>query len=129
MSAGHTEVTTGPVVGRAEGRGVQDVRDRLGDKGIVRGVVGPVSGARRFDEPQRLVPNLAQRAPAPAPREPEGDGPVTRTVPPVVPPRAGYGPTASGRSLTRLGKALVDRSPGHREVIPGARGAREARQV
>ncbi|MFF0477975.1 winged helix-turn-helix transcriptional regulator [Streptomyces sp. NPDC004284] len=73
MAEGHTEVTTEPLVGRAEDCGARDVQDRLGDKRTVRAVVEPASGARRFGELQRLATGVSRRIPALTPRRIERD--------------------------------------------------------
>ncbi|MET9803352.1 helix-turn-helix domain-containing protein [Streptomyces sp. NPDC006368] len=123
MSAGHTEVTTEPVVSCAEECGVRDVQDRLGDKWTVHVVVELAAGVRRFKELQRLVPGISQRMLTLTLRRLERDGLVTRTVHPTIPPQVEYELTGTGHSMTHLIKALVDWSLAHRPVIAEARRA------
>ncbi|MEU8521106.1 helix-turn-helix domain-containing protein [Streptomyces sp. NBC_01216] len=129
MSVGHTEVTTEPVVSRADECGVREVQDRLGDRWTVHVVVEPAAGARRFKELQRLVRGISQRMLTLTLRRLERDGLVTRTVYPTVPPQVEYALTETRHSLTHLIKQLIDWSLDHREVIGRARAEWDAQQT
>ena len=124
MSAGHTTVTTSPVVSCGEPHedcGIRDVLDRIGDKWSVLVVVELAQGVRRFRELQRAVPGISQRMLTLTVRRLERDGLVTRTVFATVPPQVEYELTASGHSLTRLVKVLADWSADHRDGIAASR--------
>ncbi|GAA4907139.1 winged helix-turn-helix transcriptional regulator [Streptomyces coeruleoprunus] len=128
MSVGHTEVTDPAALSCAEDCGVRDVQDRLGDKWTVHVVVELSSGVRRFRELQRLVPGISQRMLTLTLRRLERDGLVTRTVHPTVPPQVEYELTATGYSMTRLIRALVDWSLDHRGIIAESRRAYDERR-
>lgn len=124
MSAGDTEVTTGPVVscgGEHEDCGIRDVLDRIGDKWSVLVVVELAQGMRRFRQLQRAVPGISQRMLTLTVRRLERDGLLTRTVHPTAPPQVEYALTPMGLSLTHLVKALADWSLEHRDPIARAR--------
>ncbi|MBE7700145.1 helix-turn-helix transcriptional regulator [Oerskovia sp. Sa1BUA8] len=124
MSAGHTTVTTSPVVSCGEPHedcGIRDVLDRIGDKWSVLVVVELAQGVRRFRELQRAVPGISQRMLTLTVRRLERDGLVTRTVFATVPPQVEYELTASGHSLTHLVRVLADWSAEHRDGIAAAR--------
>jgi DNA-binding HxlR family transcriptional regulator len=124
MSAGHTAVTTEPVVtcgGEHEDCGIRGVLDRIGDKWSVLVVVELAQGVRRFRQLQRAIPGISQRMLTLTVRRLERDGLVTRTVHPTVPPQVEYELTAMGHSLTYLVKALADWSAEHRDTIERAR--------
>ncbi|MFB7666017.1 winged helix-turn-helix transcriptional regulator [Kitasatospora sp. NPDC056138] len=124
MSAGHTEVTTEPVVSCGEEHedcGIRDVLDRIGDKWSVLVVVELAQGTRRFRQLQRAVPGISQRMLTLTVRRLERDGLLTRTVHPAVPPQVEYALTPMGHSLTHLVKALADWSAQHRDAIARAR--------
>ncbi|MEV0416209.1 helix-turn-helix domain-containing protein [Streptomyces sp. NPDC050448] len=126
MSAGHTEVTTRPVVscGGEEGHedcGIRDVLDRIGDKWSVLVVVELAQGMRRFRQLQRAVQGISQRMLTLTVRRLERDGLLTRTVRPTVPPQVEYALTPMGHSLTHLVRALADWSAQHRDAIARAR--------
>ncbi|MFE5964350.1 winged helix-turn-helix transcriptional regulator [Streptomyces sp. NPDC056463] len=128
MSAGHTGVTTDPVVSCAEECGVRDVQDRLGDKWTVHVVVELAPGPRRFRELQRLVDGISQRMLTLTLRRLERDGLVTRTVHPTT-PQVEYALTETGHSMTHLIKQLIDWSLDHRAVIGRAREEWDAKQA
>ncbi|MFE2141331.1 winged helix-turn-helix transcriptional regulator [Streptomyces sp. NPDC059456] len=124
MSAGHTAVTTPPVVGCGDAHedcGIRDVLDRIGDKWSVLVVVELAQGVRRFRQLQRAVPGISQRMLTLTVRRLERDGLITRTVYPTVPPQVEYELTPTGHSLTHLVKALADWSAQHRDGIARAR--------
>ncbi|MEU9128872.1 helix-turn-helix domain-containing protein [Kitasatospora sp. NPDC048540] len=124
MSAGHTEVTTRPVVScgdEHEDCGIRDVLDRIGDKWSVLVVVELAQGMRRFRQLQRAVPGISQRMLTLTVRRLERDGLLTRTVHPTVPPQVEYALTPMGHSLTHLVRALADWSSEHRGAIAAAR--------
>ncbi|MFE2549404.1 winged helix-turn-helix transcriptional regulator [Streptomyces sp. NPDC059355] len=124
MSAGHTAVTTPPVVScgdEHEDCGIRDVLDRIGDKWSVLVVVELAQGMRRFRQLQRAVPGISQRMLTLTVRRLERDGLITRTVHPTVPPQVEYELTPTGHSLTHLVKALADWSAEHRDAIARAR--------
>ncbi|MFD8708724.1 winged helix-turn-helix transcriptional regulator [Kitasatospora sp. NPDC059648] len=124
MSAGHTAVTTPPVVScgdEHEDCGIREVLDRIGDKWSVLVIVELAQGVRRFSQLQRAVPGISQRMLTLTVRQLERDGLITRTVHPTVPPQVEYELTMMGRSLTHLVKALADWSAEHRDAIARAR--------
>ena len=63
---------------------------------------------RRFNELQRLMPAITQRMLTLQLRTLEGDGIVTRTVHPSVPPQVEYALTPLGESLSPVFDALMD---------------------
>ncbi|MFC6085266.1 winged helix-turn-helix transcriptional regulator [Sphaerisporangium aureirubrum] len=122
MSAGHTAVTTEPVVTcGGEDCGIRGVLDRIGDKWSVLVVVELAQGVRRFRQLQRAIPGISQRMLTLTVRRLERDGLITRTVHPMVPPQVDYELTAMGHSLTYLVKALADWSAEHQDAIARAR--------
>ncbi|MGW7080977.1 winged helix-turn-helix transcriptional regulator [Streptomyces sp. NPDC054871] len=127
MSAGHTAVTTPPVISCETPQdecGVRDVLDRLGDKWSVYVVVELASGVLRFKELQRRIHGgISQRMLTVTVRRLERDGLVKRTVYPTIPPQVEYELTELGHSLTHLVKALADWSIDHRPAIAAAREA------
>jgi len=64
------------------------------------------SGVLRFNEIQRLKPELSPRVLTAQLRELEQDGVVVRKVYPVVPPKVEYSLSKSGESLKPLVKAM-----------------------
>lgn len=117
MSAGHTTVTTSPVVSCGEPHedcGIRDVLDRIGDKWSVLVVVELAQGVRRFRELQRAVPGISQRMLTLTVRRLERDGLVTRTVFATVPPQVEYEPDRVGSQPDAPGQGpgrLVGRAP------------------
>lgn len=67
-----------------------------------------LEGKRRFGELSRLVPGATQRMLTLQLRELEGDGVISRTVFPEVPPRVEYELTEFGRSLRPVLKTMQD---------------------
>src|ERR1700754_4936713 len=99
MSAGHTSVTTPPVVScDGEDCGIRDVLDRLGDKWSVLVIVELAQGMRRFRQLPRALPGISQRMLTLSVRRLERDGLISRTVHPTVPPQVEYELTEMGRS-------------------------------
>ncbi|MGF1426492.1 winged helix-turn-helix transcriptional regulator [Kitasatospora sp. LaBMicrA B282] len=124
MSAGHTAVTTSPVVScgdEHEDCGIRDVLDRIGDKWSVLVIVELAQGVRRFRQLQRAVPGISQRMLTLTVRRLERDGLISRTVHPTVPPQVEYELTTMGHSLTHLVRALADWSAEQRDAIARAR--------
>jgi DNA-binding HxlR family transcriptional regulator len=66
------------------------------------------SGVLRFNEIQRLKPNLSPRILTAQLRELEHDGVIVRKVYPVVPPKVEYSLSKAGESLKPLIKAMQD---------------------
>jgi DNA-binding HxlR family transcriptional regulator len=64
------------------------------------------SGILRFNEIQRLKPNLSPRVLTAQLRELEQDGVIVRKVYPVVPPKVEYSLSKAGESLKPLIKAM-----------------------
>jgi DNA-binding HxlR family transcriptional regulator len=65
-------------------------------------------GVLRFNEIQRLKPNLSPRILTAQLRELEQDGVIVRKVYPVVPPKVEYSLSKAGESLKPLIKAMQD---------------------
>jgi DNA-binding HxlR family transcriptional regulator len=65
-------------------------------------------GVLRFNEIQRLKPNLSPRILTAQLRELEHDGVIVRKVYPVVPPKVEYSLSKTGESLKPLIKAMQD---------------------
>jgi DNA-binding HxlR family transcriptional regulator len=65
-------------------------------------------GVLRFSQLRRLVPGVTQKMMTSQLRELEGDGIVTRTVYPEVPPRVEYALTDYGRTLAPILLAMRD---------------------
>ena len=65
-------------------------------------------GVLRFNEIQRLKPNLSPRILTAQLRELEQDGVIVRKVYPVVPPKVEYSLSKTGESLKPLIKAMQD---------------------
>ncbi len=70
-------------------------------------------GVLRFNELQRLKPDLSPRILTAQLRELEEDGVVRRKVYPVVPPKVEYSLTAAGESLKPLIGAMQDWGDAH----------------
>ena len=66
------------------------------------------SGVLRFNEIQRLKPDLSPRTLTAQLRELEQDGVILRKVYPVVPPKVEYSLSRAGESLKPLIKAMQD---------------------
>jgi len=66
------------------------------------------SGPRRFGELRRTVSGISEKMLIQQLRDLEGDGIVTRTVYPQVPPKVEYSLTARGRGLLPIIDAIVD---------------------
>jgi DNA-binding HxlR family transcriptional regulator len=66
------------------------------------------SGVLRFNEIQRLKPNLSPRVLTAQLRELEQDGVIERKVYPVVPPKVEYSLSKAGESLKPLLKAMQE---------------------
>jgi DNA-binding HxlR family transcriptional regulator len=64
------------------------------------------SGVLRFNEIQRLTPNLSPRVLTAQLRELEQDGVIVRKVFPVVPPKVEYSLSKAGESLKPLIKVM-----------------------
>ncbi|MDQ2834315.1 MAG: helix-turn-helix transcriptional regulator [Acidobacteriota bacterium] len=80
-------------------KGLADVLASVGDKWTIM-VVGALSkGSLRYNEVQRRVSGISQRMLTMTLKRLEGDGIVTRTLFPSVPPRVDY-------ELTELGQTL-----------------------
>lgn len=124
MSAGHTAVTTPPVVSCGEQHedcGIREVLDRIGDRWSVLVVVELAQGVRRFRQLQHAVPGISQRMLTLTVRRLERDGLINRTVYATVPPQVEYELTTMGHSLTHLVKSLANWSAEHRDAIARAR--------
>jgi DNA-binding HxlR family transcriptional regulator len=67
----------------------------------------------RFNEIQRLKPNLSPRILTAQLRELEEDGVIIRKVYPVVPPKVEYSLSPAGESLKPLIQAMQDWGDGH----------------
>ena len=63
-------------------------------------------GVKRFSELQRALPGVTQKMLTQQLRELEGDGIVSRTVYPQVPPRVEYAMTPLGKTLQPVVKAM-----------------------
>ena len=70
-------------------------------------------GVLRFNEIQRLKPNLSPRILTAQLRELERDGVIVRKVYPVVPPKVEYSLSKAGESLKPLIKAMQDWGDGY----------------
>jgi DNA-binding HxlR family transcriptional regulator len=66
------------------------------------------SGVLRFNEIQRMKPNLSPRVLTAQLRELEQDGVIVRKVYPVVPPKVEYSLSEAGESLKPLIKAMQE---------------------
>src|SRR5258707_9101183 len=82
-------------------RAVSEVLARVGDKWTVLVVSALGEGPKRFNELRRALGSISQRMLTLTLRALEGDGLVTRTAFPTVPPRVDY-------ELTRLGRSLLE---------------------
>ena len=63
-------------------------------------------GVKRFSELQRALPGVTQKMLTQQLRELEGDGIVSRTVYPQVPPKVEYAMTPLGKTLQPVVKAM-----------------------
>jgi DNA-binding HxlR family transcriptional regulator len=101
-------------------------RDRVGDKWslLVIELLGP--DTRRFSEPLREIEGISPRMLTRTLRRLERDGPLTRTVHPVVPPRVEYALTSLGHTLSAAIQPLVAWSRSNRERIAASRDAYDA---
>ena len=63
-------------------------------------------GVKRFSELQRALPGVTQKMLTQQLRELEGDGIVSRTVYPQVPPKVEYALTPLGKTLQPVVKAM-----------------------
>jgi DNA-binding HxlR family transcriptional regulator len=71
------------------------------------------NGILRFNEIQRMKPNLSPRILTAQLRELEEDGIITRKVYPVVPPKVEYALSPAGESLRPLIQAMQDWGDAH----------------
>lgn len=80
---------------------VRDVLDRIGDKWSTLLIVALAGGPRRFNNLQRLVPDISKRMLTQTLRDLERDGLITRHVFATKPPSVEY-------RLAPLGESLLD---------------------
>lgn len=67
-----------------------------------------LAGPRRFGELRRSLGNVSPKTLADRLRELEGDGILTRTVYPEIPPRVEYALTEKGKGLQRVIEVMRD---------------------
>ena len=97
---------------------VRNVIARFGDKWSILVIcLLHEEGVLRFNELQRLIPDISSRVLSGTLRTLEADGLVRRTVYPVVPPRVEYALTELGRSLVPLVMQLTDWALTHMQEI------------
>ncbi|WP_051330411.1 winged helix-turn-helix transcriptional regulator [Niveispirillum irakense] len=100
---------------------VRDVLDHIGDKWTTLVLLTLQTGARRFNELQRAVPDISKRMLTQSLRSLERDGLITRHVFPTKPPAVEYRLSQMGESILMPLGALVTWAERHHEQIRVAR--------
>ncbi len=100
---------------------VRDVLDHLGDKWTTLIVIALAAGPRRFNEIDRLIPDISKRMLTQTLRNLERDGFVTRHVFPTKPPSVSYRLAPLGHSLLGPLAALIDWAEARHGEIAQAR--------
>ena len=108
---------------------VREVLDRVGDKWSVLVVVRLTGGRQRFNELRRAIEGISQRMLTLTLKALEGDGLVTRTVYPTIPPKVEYELTDLGRTLLVPITALAQWAEAQRPVIQVARAKFDGKQA
>lgn len=80
----------------------------LGGKWKLHIVFHLMTGTKRFSELRRAIPQVTQQMLTMQLRELEGDGIISRTVYPVIPPKVEYALTPLGAKLKAVTDALGD---------------------
>lgn len=104
-----------------EACGTRRVLSLLADKWTVLLVAALTGGPRRNGELQRQLQVISAKVLAESLRSLEGDGLVTRTVFPEVPPRVEYALTPLGRTLVEPLTALCRWAAAHLQEVEAAR--------
>jgi DNA-binding HxlR family transcriptional regulator len=94
-------LSLGLQVNHEECRALASILSRIGDKWTVFVVGLLAERTMRFTELRRAIAGISQRMLTLTLRGLEGDGLVSRTVYPTIPPRVDY-------ALTELGRTLID---------------------
>ncbi|GAA4570833.1 winged helix-turn-helix transcriptional regulator [Planotetraspora kaengkrachanensis] len=104
---------------------VRSILGRVGDKWSAVVMDELAAGPRRFNELRRLVSPITQRVLTSTLRALEGDGLVTRTVHPTIPPQVEYALTDSGRALHAIIKNVAAWTDAYLGTVHAARSARK----
>ncbi|WP_204076294.1 winged helix-turn-helix transcriptional regulator [Planotetraspora phitsanulokensis] len=104
---------------------VRSILGRVGDKwtGVVMDELA--AEPRRFNELRRLLSPITQRMLTATLRALEGDGLVTRTVHPTVPPQVEYALTDAGRALHAIIRNVATWVDTYLGTVHAARSARK----
>ncbi len=87
---------------------IRNVLDRIGDKWTMLTLTALAGEPRRFNELNRLIPDISKRMLTQTLRALERDGLVTRHVFPTKPPSVEYRLSATGRSALAPLAVLVE---------------------
>lgn len=116
--------------GKTERCTVRNILDKIGDKWSMLLVMTLASGAKRFNELHRQVPDISQKMLTQTLRDLQRDGLVARRVFDTQPPAVEYRLTELGESLIVPLGTLIGWADEHFSRIDAARvaydGAREA---
>ncbi len=99
----------------------RQVLDHIAGKWTVLVVDALLEGTMRYTDLSRRIEGVSQKMLTQTLRSLEGDGFVTRTVHPTIPPRVDYDLTALGRSLAEPITALRRWTENHINEIEQAR--------
>ncbi|MBF6413504.1 winged helix-turn-helix transcriptional regulator [Nocardia cyriacigeorgica] len=99
----------------------RQVLDHIAGKWTVLVVDALLEGTMRYTDLSRRIEGVSQKMLAQTLRSLEGDGFITRTVYPTIPPRVEYDLTALGRSLAEPITALRQWTEDHINEIEQAR--------
>ncbi|THF66427.1 helix-turn-helix transcriptional regulator [Pseudothauera nasutitermitis] len=100
---------------------IRDVLDQLGDKWSMLLIFLLASGARRFGELRRELPDISQRMLTQTLRDLTRNGLATRTVHPTRPPSVEYALTPQGFALLEALGPLLRWAEAHHDYIRAAR--------
>lgn len=96
---------------------IRQVLDRVGDKWSMLAVSALEEGPLRYTDLQRRIPGISQRMLTHTLQQLRGDGLITRTSYPEVPPRVEYALNPLGRGLHDIVRQLIDWVAEHHDEI------------
>lgn len=108
---------------------IREVLDRIGDKWTVLVISSLGAGPLRYSDLQASIPGISQRMLTVTLKALEGDGLLTRTAYPEVPPRVEYELTDLARSLLDVVMTLANWAATHYEDVAASRREHEATGV
>ena len=89
----------------------------IGGKWKPRILINLKTGVKRFNELQKLIPNITQKMLTQQLRELEGDGLIIRKIYPVIPPKVEYSLTVIGKTFFPILDAMSDWGNKYWEMI------------